>query len=202
MRVTSEEKRRLRKVWTKAFIIKLTRHALGYNFLVRRLRIMCQIKSAMKAIDVGNDVYILQFADDEERDRALYKGPWVVKDHYLAVRQWCHIFYPFKFNVYHLAVLVHFLNLSIEYFEQKFTMKIGKLIGTTLKVDETTMDAAREKFARLCVEVDFTKPLCFKYLLRKEILNIEYESIHTICFKCGKYEHHQEACTLNADKSK
>lgn len=31
---------------------------------------------------------------------------------------------------------------------------------------------------------------------------IEYESIHTVFFECGKYGHRQEACILQTDKKK
>lgn len=37
IRVTVEEKRRLRRRWYKLVIIKLLGHAVGFNFLVRRL---------------------------------------------------------------------------------------------------------------------------------------------------------------------
>lgn len=74
----------------KALIIKSIGHVIGYNFLVHRLHIMWQIQSAMNFIDVGNDVYIVRLADDEERD----EGPCNIIDHHLAMRQWYHDFDP------------------------------------------------------------------------------------------------------------
>ncbi|XVE63525.1 hypothetical protein DITRI_Ditri07aG0027100 [Diplodiscus trichospermus] len=47
------EKRCLRSQWTNAFIIKLLGHTVGYNYLVRRLNVLWQIKFGMDVIDVG-----------------------------------------------------------------------------------------------------------------------------------------------------
>lgn len=54
----------------------------------------------------------------EERERALYRGPWIVVDLYLAVTQWFHDFYPESFSVLSLAVWVRFPNMPIEYYDR------------------------------------------------------------------------------------
>lgn len=38
-------------------------------------------------------------------------------------------------------------------------MKAKYMIGKIIKVDDTMRATSRDKFARVCVEVDFTKPL-------------------------------------------
>ena len=37
--------------------------------------------------------------------------------------------------------------------------KIGEVIGPVLKIDAHTANGARGRFARLCVQVNFDKPL-------------------------------------------
>ncbi|XVE48700.1 hypothetical protein DITRI_Ditri01bG0023200 [Diplodiscus trichospermus] len=53
--VSIQEKRRLRSQWSKALIIKLIGHTVGYNFLVKRLKTLWQISSAMDVIDLVKD---------------------------------------------------------------------------------------------------------------------------------------------------
>lgn len=137
VKISVEENRRLRKEWKKALIVKLMSHSVSYNFLVRRLRELWQVQSEMKVIDVGNEVYIVRLANDAEIERALYGGPWIIADHYLAVRKWYHDLDPHKFSVNHIAVWVRFPDIPIEYYEESFLMKIGRLIGTLLRVDKT-----------------------------------------------------------------
>ncbi|XVF61329.1 hypothetical protein PTKIN_Ptkin08bG0121900 [Pterospermum kingtungense] len=84
IKVSLWEKRRLRTQWMNARIINLIGHSVGYNFLVRRLRSLWKISSAMDVIDVGQDVFLVRFVDKNEYDRALYNGSLVVADHYLS----------------------------------------------------------------------------------------------------------------------
>ncbi|XVF76256.1 hypothetical protein PTKIN_Ptkin13bG0251500 [Pterospermum kingtungense] len=74
--VTVQEKIRLRKQWSKALIIKLVRHTVGYNFLIWRLKALWQIPSSMDVIDVGKYIYVVRFQKADEYERALYDGPW------------------------------------------------------------------------------------------------------------------------------
>ncbi|XP_057760276.1 uncharacterized protein LOC130980633 [Arachis stenosperma] len=55
------------------------------------------------------------------------------------------------------------------------------------------------KFARLCVEVDLTKPLLGVYMINGKLYQIEYEGIHQICFLCGKIDYEQKQCTIEKE---
>ncbi|CAN1133274.1 hypothetical protein LINPERHAP2_LOCUS7555 [Linum perenne] len=74
--------------------------------------------------------------------------------------------------------------------------RIGDRISTTVRMDHTTLEGARGNFARICVEVDLSKPLLSKYRLRRRVRRIEYEGLHTICFGCGCYGHEESSCTV------
>ena len=54
------------------------------------------------------------------------------------------------------------------------------------------MEQARGWYACVCVEFNLTKTLLAKYLMKRRILPIEYETIHLIYFHCGKYKHYVE----------
>ncbi|KAJ1423981.1 Zinc finger, CCHC-type [Sesbania bispinosa] len=60
--------------------------------------------------------------------------------------------------------------------------------------EETTTE--RGKFARLCVEVDWKKPLISQFELLGRDYSVEYEGLFLICFTCGKYGHRKEGCPL------
>ncbi|CAN1292677.1 hypothetical protein LINPERPRIM_LOCUS21682 [Linum perenne] len=52
-----------------------------------------------------------------------------------------------------------------------------------------TADGERAKYARVCVEIDLSKPLLGRYDIDGTIYKIVYESLETICISCGHYSH-------------
>ncbi|CAN1778667.1 hypothetical protein LINPERHAP1_LOCUS14459 [Linum perenne] len=72
--------------------------------------------------------------------------------------------------------------------------RIGNCIGKTVQIDLATTEGARARYARVCVEVDISKPLLGKYMIEDRTFYIEYESLDNICFSCGFYGHKADAC--------
>ena len=68
-------------------------------------------------------------------------------------------FKPKLANVSSIAVLIRLNGLPIEYYNAKALFLIGKAIGNVLRVDIHTALEARGRFARLCIQLDVTKPL-------------------------------------------
>lgn len=54
--------------------------------------------------------------------------------------------------------------------------------------------ATMGKFARICIEMDLTKPLKPKFILEGKYYNIKYESLQSFCFLCGRIDHPKKAC--------
>ncbi|CAN1140674.1 hypothetical protein LINPERPRIM_LOCUS24977 [Linum perenne] len=77
---------------------------------------------------------------------------------------------------------------------------IGDRIGKTVRIDHTTLEGSRGNLARICVEVDLSKPLLSKYRMRRRVRRIEYEGLHTICFNCGCYGHKAGDCKQAPDE--
>ncbi|CAL8993809.1 unnamed protein product [Prunus brigantina] len=73
-------------------------------------------------------------------------------------------------------------------------LRIGNLLGKLLKIDALTTSQNRGKFARMCVELDLTKPLEAFVQINQEWYNIEYEGLPDICYLCGQYGHKREHC--------
>ncbi|CAN1145750.1 hypothetical protein LINPERHAP2_LOCUS14862 [Linum perenne] len=72
--------------------------------------------------------------------------------------------------------------------------RIGNCIGKTVRLDLATSEGARAKYARVCVEVDLSKPLLGKYMIDNRTFLVEYESLENICTSCGFYGHKVDGC--------
>ncbi|CAN1218194.1 hypothetical protein LINPERPRIM_LOCUS1264 [Linum perenne] len=67
--------------------------------------------------------------------------------------------------------------------------RIGNHIGKTVRLDMATSEGARARYARVCVEVDLSRPLLGKYVIEDKVYLFEYESLDNICYSCGLYGH-------------
>ncbi|CAN1154213.1 hypothetical protein LINPERHAP2_LOCUS19877 [Linum perenne] len=72
--------------------------------------------------------------------------------------------------------------------------RIGNHIGKMIWMDLATAKGARARNARVCVEIDLSKPLFGKYMIGDRVFYIEYESIENFCYLCGLYGCKAESC--------
>ncbi|CAN1132896.1 hypothetical protein LINPERHAP2_LOCUS7322, partial [Linum perenne] len=72
--------------------------------------------------------------------------------------------------------------------------RIGNHIGRTVRLDLATSDGARARYARVCVEVDLSKPLLGKYMIGDRVFYVEYECLENICHTCGIHGHSTNSC--------
>lgn len=64
-----------------------------------------------------------------------------------------------------------------------------------MKIDLQTESDARGQFACFAVQVNLAEPLVSKIRITKKSHRVEYESLSSICFKCGCYGHMKEVCS-------
>ncbi|XVF13994.1 hypothetical protein REPUB_Repub09cG0018400 [Reevesia pubescens] len=87
--------------------------------------------------------------------------------------------------------------MPLEYYDNDILMKMGNAIGQTLMIDRNTLLASREKYARLCVEVDLLRSLVLKIFIGGRWQRAEDEGLGVVCFTCGKFGNSNEHCGLN-----
>ncbi|CAI0382476.1 unnamed protein product [Linum tenue] len=74
-------------------------------------------------------------------------------------------------------------------------MRIAEHIGKPVRVDRATLEGASMNYARVCVEVDLTRPLLSKYKVEGVEYMITYEGLFNVCFDCGRYGAKTSACS-------
>ncbi|KAK0585714.1 hypothetical protein LWI29_032918 [Acer saccharum] len=124
----------------------------------------------------------------------LTEGPWVISNQYLVVQKWRPNFIPGEDAIQKMPVWVRLSKLPMEWIEVELLRNIGGMLGNTIKVDPITESQARGRFARICVEIDITKPLQSSLNVEDRVVMVEYESLGLLCFKCGKVGHYKDTC--------
>ncbi|XP_019160484.1 PREDICTED: uncharacterized protein LOC109157058 [Ipomoea nil] len=180
IRLTRKEKEIIRAPWRQALIVKVWGKQVGYSFLMRKLCALWRSKGSFEMVAIDNGYFLVKFGSTDDINFAKYEGPWMILDHYLIVKEWEPNFDPMADKTQKVL--------------RRFLRKIGDKIGRPVRVDHATSHASRGRFARICVEVEITKPLLSKFTLEGRRRFIAYEGLHLVCFQCGMYGHYAEAC--------
>lgn len=88
-----------------------------------------------------------------------YDSPWFIYDYYLIVKDYSPNFHLERDTIKEVVVWIRVTGLPIEYYDVMILSIIGYKIGRTVKVDKNTMQVEKGNYARICVEVNLTKPL-------------------------------------------
>ncbi|XP_017620776.1 uncharacterized protein LOC108464989 [Gossypium arboreum] len=135
------------------------------------------------------------FQDMEDYNKVLTQGSWIFFGQYLTVQPWTRSFNPTQPYPSVVLAWIRLLGLPGYLYKRQIIEAIGGLIGKVVKLDFQTDKSTRGRFARLAVFVNLDQPLIFKDLVDGDIQRVEYESLPTVCFNCGRYGHVKELCS-------
>ncbi|VFQ64221.1 unnamed protein product [Cuscuta campestris] len=97
-----------------------------------------------------------------------------------------------------VPVWISIPHLPIHLHEQTALFSIASMLGTPLKVDNATLNFARPKFARVCVELDVSRNLHQRIHVRHAdadlFFQVVYEDPPLFCNSCRKLGHNHLTC--------
>ncbi|KAL4323225.1 hypothetical protein GQ457_11G016430 [Hibiscus cannabinus] len=180
----------------KSMIIRLLGKTIGYRALWNRIMALWTPVGEINLIDLDNEYYLVRFANEEDFQKVLSGGPWMIFGSYLTVQPWSRYFNSAEDHPSHIMVWARLPKLPYRYYTKSLFKYIAATIGKVVKVDYNTTEGQRGRFARLALIVDLSKPLVSGIIIDGRRQDIEYEGLPTICFKCGKYGHAKEVCRV------
>ncbi|KAL9404358.1 hypothetical protein Peur_001330 [Populus x canadensis] len=145
-------------------------------------------------MDNRNGYFMVKFDIVEDRERVINEGPWMIVDHYLTVRKWTADFVASPTIINHTMVWVRIPSLNLVFYDENFLLIVASTLGTPIKVDMNTLNVERERFARICIEIDLNQPVVGRIWIKEHWYKVEYEGLHIICSKCGCYGHFGKEC--------
>ena len=148
------------------------------------------------------------FSENSDNDKVLKGGPGFIGEHFLAIKPWEPYFKASEASFSAVAVWVRLLELPIEFYDASVLREIGGAIGPVLRIDSYTTSGTRGSYARLCLQIDLTKPLITTIRVGRLKQKVMYEGISSLCFSCGRIGHKVDNCphhirlhTLVGDKA-
>ncbi|XP_072073484.1 uncharacterized protein [Arachis hypogaea] len=162
--------------------------------LVHKLKGIWRLKGGYEVLDVGFGYFLVKFDHNEDREKVLLGGPWLILGHYIAVKPWSSDFRPCEDSFGDTMVWVRIAGLSIWYYHERAMMRIASAIGKPIKIDLATKSAERGKFARACVQVNLGLPVVRKIIVDGYEYDVEYECLQLLCEKCNCFGHTAVTC--------
>lgn len=196
--VPIEKCKRLWQPWRRAIVVKVLGKQLSFRVLERRLTELWAFGGKLEIIDLPHDYYVVRFYSAAHYWNALCNDPWMIQGHYITVRKWKPLFSPARETITSTLAWIRVPELPLEYFDEECLLQFGGVIGKAIRVDDTTMQVSRGKFARVCVKIDLAKPLTARIIVNGVSYAVEYEGLSRICFQCGWYGHVSDDCGRDA----
>lgn len=119
VKFTKEFKQDIRSLWSKALIVTVYGKTVGFNHLHARIQNLWKPVGHLDYVDLGYDFFFIRFAQKEDYEAVLKKGPRFIGEHFLSIRLWESNFKLSSANVSSVAVWVKLNKLSIEYYNTK-----------------------------------------------------------------------------------
>ncbi|CAL1412668.1 unnamed protein product [Linum trigynum] len=188
------EKQRWRRKWRSALIVTVLGRTFPYPVISRRLETLWAKCGALQISSLSFGFYDVRFSSQYDYEQAAIGGPWMIGDYYITVRPWRRNFNPKLAEVASTMVWARLPGLPSEFINKEAVERIASRIGRPVRVDRATQLGDRGCFARVCVEVELTKPLLSQYKIEGITYYIEYEGLHRICSECGMYGHMKVTC--------
>lgn len=145
--------------WQDAMIIKLTGCAWNVEMLKLRLDRLWDLKGVYELIDIGNNIFILKDVVARKREEILTMGPWQIAGKFMSIRKWFQDFDPDNYKVDTAITWVRIHRLPPQFYREAILHQIASGLGEPIKADAKTFWGMRGKYARLCIQVDLSKPV-------------------------------------------
>ncbi|KAL8150112.1 hypothetical protein V2J09_019920 [Rumex salicifolius] len=186
----------LAAAWSSSLVIKLLSTKVPHAILNKKLRDLWRPSGRMRLVDLPNGYNLVKFQSEDDYTAVIMGGPWVVFGHYVTIKKWSPSFNPLTDCIKTTPAWIRFTYLSLILYEEHILTHLASAIGNPIRVDKKTLFADRGRFARVCVELDLSRPLKGAMLVNGSRMLVEYEGSNTICFKCGRFGHFQPSCPL------
>ncbi|MCI06670.1 hypothetical protein A2U01_0027730, partial [Trifolium medium] len=74
--------------WKDALVVKLLGKNLGYNGMKNKLENIWKLMGGIELMDVRSAFYMVKFEGEEDKNKVINGGPWMIYDHYLTSVLW------------------------------------------------------------------------------------------------------------------
>lgn len=144
---------------------------------------------------------MLHFKNVEDMQKVWSLGSINLNPGFLRLIQWSPSFSPTTYRNTFAQVWVRFWDLGYAYWDHQTLFEIAMGVGTPVKLDPKTANMSVGLYARILIDVDFSRPLLQQLRISRfngdsTIVGLEYESQPLVCSICGLIGHVASKCKV------
>lgn len=147
---------------------------------------------------LGRGYYDFFFSNETDKRNVWTTGIVNLKSGVLRLFEWAKDFNMHKKRNSHAQVWIRLLELPQEYWMEGTLREIASAVGTPLLIDNATNKRLFGHYARILVDMDFSRKLFHEILVEREgyafTLEVAYEWLPDYCTHCQNVGHDVSAC--------
>ena len=120
----------------------------------------------LDVVPLGDGFYVFKFSQLFGAKDVLEGGPWFIAGRYLVLRWWSAGLSLSKASLTSILIWVKLCGIPLEFWSEEGLSHIASAVGVPLFADAQTEQETRLRFARICIEVDASKPLTEEIFLQ------------------------------------
>ncbi|CAL1363030.1 unnamed protein product [Linum trigynum] len=163
-----------------------------------------QIKGRVKVTKANYELFEIMLPNEEAKNWALKRSPWIIKDKILCLRPWTSsiprpIFEELAVAPFRVQIWGVKEDCCTKLFGRKM---VSAAIGQVLESDVFACKETGERFIKVRTLIDFSKPLRSQlYASNDDIggfwVNLRYEYLPSLCYHCGRVGHSRRECSFD-----
>jgi len=147
---------------------------------------------------MGNHWVLIRFANAQDRMMVCDKRPFFVNGLNFVLKPWVVFFDPYASEIVKVDQWIRIPRLPWEFSDVEILSDLLQKLGPITRVDQNTLLRLKGRFARVCVNIDITRPLPSSLIVTNCGLSTRvpliYEGLHEVCPLCGGDSHQLETC--------
>jgi hypothetical protein len=99
-----------------------------------KLENVWKLSGGFELMDIGYSYYMVKFDGEDDKNKVINGGPWMIYDHYLAVSQWSPTFNAETATIDKTMVWIRIPSLNLVYYDESILWALASMIGNPVKV--------------------------------------------------------------------